>query len=256
MRIGKYNFRPTWFLSIMAVALVVVALILANWQFNRADQKRLIEHKRALNSSQDKIRLSKRDTDVDALLYRDAEVVGQYDLMQQFLLENQKYKGVPGYHVFTPFRLKGTDVWILINRGWVKQGQDRKFLPPLKAETGIVSLEGKIENVPGIGMKMGEPGQRDGVWPKRVTYIELPWIEVETKYHYLPYVLYQTKGKDFGLVRDWKQRFEAKERMTPEKHTGYAVQWLSLGLLVIIMFLVLSLKKIKQDQISGVKQGE
>jgi len=247
MQIGKYDYRPNWFLSIITVALIVVALVLANWQFNRADQKRAIEKKRVLNSSMDKIRLSKRDTDVEPILYRDVEVVGQFDLKHQMLLENQKYKGTPGYHVFTPFRLKGSDVWLLVNRGWIRQGQDRKFLPQLQGNEGLVTIEGKIEHVPGIGMKMGEPGQQDGIWPRRVTYIELPWLGKETGYHYLPYVLYQTRGEKFGLIRDWKQRFEAKERMTPEKHTGYAVQWLLLGVLVIIMYLVLSLKKTKQN---------
>ena len=256
MQIGKYEFRPSWFLGIMAVTLVIIALLLANWQFNRAEQKRAIEHKRALNESLGKIRLSQKDTDVEAFLYRDVEVMGTFDLDHQILLENQKYKGTPGYHVFTPFRLKGSDIWLLVNRGWIRQGSDRKFLPQLPGPEGVLLLQGKIEKVPGIGMKMGEPGQQDGVWPRKVTYMELPWIEKETQYHYLPYVLYLTSGKAFGLTRDWKQKFEAKERMTPEKHVGYAVQWLSLGVVVIIMFLVLSFSKTTNRSDSGEQQGE
>lgn len=251
IKLGIYEFRFRWSLFITLLILVALGLVLGFWQLDRAAEKSSIVNLRAKNAQHETTKLRSSDRNIDIMLYRDVTVSGEFMLDRQILLENQKYERKPGYHIFTPMRLQGSDTYILVARGWVKQGTDRRFIPALPGAEGVQQIHGRVERVPGVGYKAGEPGETGLLWPKRVIYIDLPWISKETGYSFLPYVVYQTAGKDFGFVRDWRQKFQAKERMTPEKHLGYALQWFSLTMLVVIMYLILSIGKSGRDPDSG-----
>jgi cytochrome oxidase assembly protein ShyY1 len=99
-----------------------------------------------------------------------------------------------------------------------------------------------VDAFPAVGMKLGEPGTQSG-WPRQLTYLDLAWLSRETGYNLLPYLVYQTSKSPDGLIRDWQQNFQSGQRMTPDKHRGYALQWYSLVVLTIIMYFVLSLKR-------------
>ena len=115
IQFGPYQFRPQWLLTILMLILVLIAISLGNWQLNRAEYKEKIEQMRELNSSRGVTRLSNssRASDAQFMLYRDVYVDGNFDLDHQLLLDNQKYRGEPGYHVFTPMRLQGGEMHIL-----------------------------------------------------------------------------------------------------------------------------------------------
>jgi len=251
IQFGSYEFRFRWSLFITLLILLPLGITLGFWQMDRAKEKDSIENLREKNTNQGMIRLGANDNDIDTMLYREVSISGEFKLSQQILLENKKYKTKPGYHIFTPMRLQDSDIYILIARGWVPQGADRRFTPALPGSQGNQKIQGRVERVPSVGLKVGEPGESGMMWPKRLTYLELSWVTKETGYKFLPYVVYQTSGEDFGLVRDWRQEFQAKERMSPEKHLGYALQWFSLAALVVIMYLILSIGKSRRDADSG-----
>jgi surfeit locus 1 family protein len=158
------------------------------------------------------------------------------------LLENRKHNGVAGYHVYTPMQLQGTDKWVMVNRGWIAQGADRSLVPPLPGSQDEITIQGRVANVPSVGIRLGEPAA-ERRWPMRVIYLDLEWLEQQTGLSLLPYVVYQTGDNPYGLQRDWHEEWYSKTSMTPEKHMGYAVQWFSMVVLVVIMFFIFSLKR-------------
>jgi len=251
IQIGQYEFIFRWSLFVVLVLLVPVGLFLASWQMDRAKEKEITEAVKLQNVAQDVLRVRPSDTNLTEMIFRDVEVDGNFVLEKQILLDNQKHNRKPGYHVFTPIRLSGSNTYILVARGWVQQGADRRFIPDLPGPENKVKIRGKAAKIPVVGMKVGEPGESGLIWPKRLTYIDLPWLEKETGFNFLPYVIYQTKGNDFGLARDWKQQLQMKNRMPPEKHIGYALQWLALTVLVVIMYLILSIKRSTREPESG-----
>ena len=54
------------------------------------------------------------------------------------MLDNQVEKGVAGYFVYTPFKLKEQDVWVLVNRGWITIGDSRDKPPRIASATGRI----------------------------------------------------------------------------------------------------------------------
>jgi len=251
IQIGQYEFQFRWSLFVVLLLLVPLGLFLATWQMDRAKEKEAIEDLKQQNVAQDVVNIRPSDNNLTKMIYRDVEVSGDLVLEKQILLDNQKHNRKPGYHVFTPLRLRGSNTYILIVRGWVQQGADRRFIPDLPGPEKVVKIQGKAAKIPVVGMKVGEPGESGMIWPKRLTYIDLHWLEKETGFSFLPYIVYQTKGNDFGLTRDWKQQFQMKNRMPPEKHMGYALQWLALTVLVVIMYLILSIKRSTRELDSG-----
>jgi surfeit locus 1 family protein len=54
----------------------------------------------------------------------------------------------------------------------------------------------------------------------------------------LPVVLEQTTKTDDGLIREWQQ-----PNFGVEKHQGYAFQWFSLAVLVLVLYFALNIKR-------------
>ena len=55
-------------------------------------------------------------------------VRGHFDVTQQFFLDNQQHEGRPGVHVITPLQIEGSQVRVLVNRGWIGWGGSRTVL--------------------------------------------------------------------------------------------------------------------------------
>ena len=70
----------------------------------------------------------------DAARFRKLEVGGEYVARPQFLLDNMLHDGVAGYHVLTALRVPGRRERVLVNRGWVPAGGDRRVLPDVEVD--------------------------------------------------------------------------------------------------------------------------
>jgi len=57
------------------------------------------------------------------------EVQGVFDDAHTILLDNRVMNGVAGYHVLSPLRIAGSELAILVNRGWLAAGRSRERIP-------------------------------------------------------------------------------------------------------------------------------
>lgn len=257
IHIGRYEFRHRWSLSVTLAILLPLGLVLGNWQMNRAEQKRLVVALYDAHASAPDMPLVGGNAEFDrqSMLFRQVSVRGQYDLDHQILLENQKYKGEPGYLVLTPLQISGSETHLLVNRGWVRQGADRRFIPDLPGPAHELHLLGRAGDAPSVGMKLGPPGASGPIWPKRLLYVDLDWLARETGYRFLPYVLNLQEGEADGMIRV-KPSTQLRTAMSPQKHMSYAVQWFSLAGLVVLMYFILSIKKSENNSDGGDDRGE
>ena len=206
------TFRPPWWGIALAVLGCAAGVALGNWQQERASQKR------ALGAAQ-----------------KMEPLRGAFDPKHTVLLDNKLYRGKPGYHVVQPLRL-ADGKHVLVNRGWAPAGATRAQLPEVRTPGGEVSLEGlRMDHLPRAYEPAGT--KREGkVWQNIPIREFAAWSGLALE----AYVIEQHSELDDGLVRDW-----SRPEAGVEKHESYALQWYSLAVLSIVLFLVLNVRRAK-----------
>ena len=120
---ARFLLRPSWLLSHLLVALLIVAMIsLGLWQLRRLDERRarndLIESRREQSVTPVDEVLSSADTSVDEARYRRVSATGTYDDDATVVVRNRTQDGVAGAWLVTPLELpSGSQVGVV--RGFV-----------------------------------------------------------------------------------------------------------------------------------------
>jgi len=96
---------------------------LGQWQQGKAERKQAAQTQLETRAQRGTIAfpatLISAPTDLDALNYAPVTVRGRFETDRQFLVDNRIYQEQAGYHVITPLRIAGSDVRLLVNRGWL-----------------------------------------------------------------------------------------------------------------------------------------
>lgn len=221
-------------MSVATVAFVVLTVLLGNWQGRRAEEK--LELARRLDDAQRSALLSIPPARVDPAGFEQRRVSarGRYVARATIFLDNKVLNGRAGYHVLTPLKIEGGDMHVLVDRGWIASG-DRRELPPVRTPDELQLVEG-VAVVP--SGRFIELAPEAGAGPLRQNLV----IAREEKRLGLvlqPLVIEQTSDAQDGLAR---------VRQAPDSgvamHQSYAMQWYSLALLAVVLYVVLNLKRI------------
>jgi surfeit locus 1 family protein len=221
---------------LLAVLLLLpVLLTLGFWQLDRAEQKRawLTNLESALQ--RETIDLNTVQLDYEALAHRRVVAHGRYDPAHQLLLDNQVRDKQPGYLVLTPLRLAGSDMAVLVDRGWVPLPPDRSQLPVVAVTAEPLVVHGVIDRGPSAGLKLGTATAESG-WPLRLQYLDFTLLDQRLPYRVLPYLVRLAPDQPQGYRRDWQPMTEKG----PAMHIGYAVQWFGLALALVVIYLVVN----------------
>jgi surfeit locus 1 family protein len=169
--------------------------------------------------------------------YRRIEVDGNYDSRHQILLDSMMHRGRPGYHVLTPLQTR--EKAILVNRGWVPANQDRAVLPDVSVAEDRRRVSGRLDLLPTPGIRTAsQPIDASTPWPRRLLFPTATEIGHELGYQPYEFQLLLDSGAEDGFVRDWRPAITG-----PERHTGYAIQWFGLALMLVIIYIFVNLKK-------------
>jgi len=206
----RFSFRPPWWATLLAAGGCAAGIALGNWQTDRAAEKRAL----AVAQVQTSLR-------------------GVFDPKHTVLLDNKLHRGRPGYHVVQPLRLAGGS-HVLVNRGWAAAGANRAQLPDIRTPAGEVVVSGvRLAHF----ARVYEPaGAKPGSKVRQNVAIEqfAAWSGLALE----RYVIEQHSAMDDGLIRDWP-----RSDVGHEKNEMYALQWYSLAVLSIALFLALNLKR-------------
>lgn len=237
MRFGSLEFKPGPFPTFITLLLLVVLLWLGFWQLNRAEEKRvfLAEHR---NDHGEAVIQLEPDLPLESLHHQPAMATGHYDPAHQFLLDNKVHEGRVGYQLLTPFRLRGSSVAVLVNRGWIPMQGGREVLPDPRVAEDQREILGRIK-IPTNAFMLGEEQPREA-WPYRVQQVDTAALQEELGYPLMPAVLLLDAQQPDGFVRDWDAL-----PFGPERNVGYSVQWFGLALALLIIYLVVNTRKIK-----------
>ena len=212
-------------LASFSIFFVIVFVFLGVWQIERAAHKEGLLQ--AFNSEQESppIRLTSQSPDWSRVF-----VDGIFDSSRQILIDNQIHKGKVGYKIFTPFRFDDNKI-VLVDRGWVAQGQSRPDLPQLN----ILEKKSRIiatVTSPEQGVLAGSE-LLTNEWPRVSQTKAVEVIASAFKEPILDIVLVLDPGSsqitEFIQIKPFA--------ITPVKHYGYAMQWFTMSIVLLGMFL-------------------
>lgn len=239
MQIGRLEFNPGRWPTLVTLVLSGALVSLGFWQLDRADQKMALLEQYG-EEDQTVLRLEADLKLATGLNYRSATVTGHYDHEHQFVLDNRTSAGRAGYEILTPFVIRDSRVAVLVNRGWVPLGQSRDRLPDVTVPEDQRSVSGRLKIPPEKVFMLGEEEPREG-WPWRIQQIRIAALSEELGRPLLPVVFLLDAEQPDGYVRQWQPVMG----FGPERNVGYAVQWFGLAITLLIIYLIVNTRRVK-----------
>lgn len=247
-KVGRWRFAPGLASTLMVLSVVPILLFLGSWQWQRFQYKTVHtknQEIRKYSLTLQEANILQKESDLQDLQGRYLQTEGQFLNQYALFVDNQRFKGQPGYKVLTPLLVvAGTPspTYVLVDRGWIPLGQSRAILPTLPPITGRVHIEGRLyQPVQGfkLPMKQANPQSHSegGDLRLRILDIDLKTLAQALGHELYPMILRLEPGDKLGFEI---LPFATQAGMPPIKHLGYAWQWFMMALTVLIYYCVIN----------------
>lgn len=245
MRMGKWQFRPTLWPTLVMLLLLVILVRLGIWQLQRADYKRALIAQYQQAGTLPPVSLNDAVTagTLRSLLrYRQVLAQGHYDGARQVLLPDMAHDDQVGYEVLTPFVLLPQQMTVLVDRGWLAADPTAKRLPDVRVGGAARQVRGVLGILPVPGIRLGAAPVPTG-WPKVMLYPRHQDLAPLFGGRLLQPVLLLDADGPNGFVRDWRPDVG----FPPVRHLAYALQWFALALALVVIWIVVNSKRVKHS---------
>ena len=214
------------------------------WQLNRLDERREfnLHTQSQLDAAVLQLDQNVLSSDLEDMEYRKVSVRGDYYFEEQVYLRNQVWVnqyGVRenGYHLLTPLKIRGTQMIVLVDRGWIPEiTRAEKY--EIKGEVAISGYI-RLSESEGFGLvhdptlTPGEEGLK--IW----NLVNLERISQQSSLEYLPvYIMLLADGDESLPYQD-----EFYLELSEGGHLGYALQWFSFAFVFVFGYLFLVFKR-------------
>ena len=211
------------FKTIVALGLVFLCLVAADWQYTRGVDRQARNNVIEERIARSPIELSSRDTVLDHNEWQRITTTGRFDSTQQILLRNRYWEGKYGYEVLTLFtNTSGEKFWV--DRGWVKAGATATTPPEVTAvPTGDVSITGRFRLDSSLprGSFFALPATGEGLVSELNAQSQL-----DTEKFYIDLL----SGSEASLTPAAPAQLPP---LSDGPHKAYALQWLFFGGLIV-----------------------
>ena len=221
----KNIFNPGKRITIFFVFFAFLFFSLGLWQIERGQAKTNL-----LDDFEKKILEKPSYINQKSQKWDRVYVEGKWDSSKQILIDNVIRRGIAGYKVLTPLRIKETDQLILVDRGWIKQNTFRDQLPDIKLIQIDEVVSGILE-IPELGLVLSDD-LVSKEWPKISQTKNLGVITNEYDENIFPMILLA----DPTLKNSLEYIKITPTNMTPIKHYGYSAQWFLMFLVLCFMY--------------------
>jgi surfeit locus 1 family protein len=92
---------------------------------------------------------------------------------------------------------------------------------------------------------LGDAEESNDGWPKVVQQPDLVRLEQVLDTRLLPVILLLDKSDEYGFVRDWRPVYG----VTPDKHRAYAMQWFTLAVVLLLIYIGVNSKRISDESL-------
>lgn len=245
--------RKWWWVTLFVIALMALFARLGFWQLDRLAQRRAANAQliAAIESAPIDLNadagtyasLSPGEVPADLANY-DAFASGHYDFDNQRVLKLQNWSGRAGVNLITPFVLDGTDLAVLVDRGWIP---DAEYAAgnDFAEGTGTQSIDGYVALTETLLRRTAE-----SVVPAD-TGIELFRVDIAAIQEGMPYTLLPfyvrltpPEGENTTLPIPVAKEVDLSEG----PHLDYAFQWFIFSFGLGIAYVVYIIRRIRMEK--------
>ncbi|MDG0992299.1 MAG: SURF1 family protein [Luminiphilus sp.] len=242
--VGPLELVFEWRLTVFTLLLFPGLLYLGAWQLDRAAEKRELAQRNA--ERQTMVALSQAElfqslsqtavatTERTALADRKVSIVGHLNPKDYLLIDNRITNGRFGYEVVA---LVATEKGrVPVNLGWIEGDSARRSLPDPNLISGEVRLAGRVY-VPAGSAYLLEAQAAPTAFPAVVQNYDaskfaLPLSQLLDE-AVLPVMVRIAAEDPHALSANW-----TVVNQSPQKHTGYAVQWFTMAAVLLLAFMI------------------
>jgi len=209
--------------SLIAIALIVLCLIAAHWQYNRGVNRHarnaMIEKHTALPV----MPLTSVSNDPSSFEWQSVTTSGSFNTEKQILLRNRYSEGVYGFEVLTLFTSDNSgQFWV--DRGWVKAGASATTAPQISpVPEGNVRILGRLRLDSSLprGSFFALPAHGAGLIAK---------LNAQSQLHTENFYIDLLSGSEKNLTPVVSAQLP---ELSDGPHMAYALQWLFFAGLII-----------------------
>jgi surfeit locus 1 family protein len=213
----------SFFKTIIALALVLLCIWAADWQYTRGVDRQARNNVIEERIARSAIDLEARDVILGNNEWQSVTTNGRFDSSQQILLRNRYWEGKYGYEVLTLFTSSsGEKFWV--DRGWVKAGATATTPPEVTSvPDSDVSITGRLRLDSSLprGSFFALPATGQGL----VSELNAQ-SQMDTEKFYIDLL----SGSDPSLTPAAPAQLPP---LSDGPHKAYALQWLFFGGLII-----------------------
>ena len=213
----------SFFKTIIALALVLLCIWAADWQYTRGVDRQARNNVIEERIARSAIDLEARDVILGNNEWQSVTTNGRFDSSQQILLRNRYWEGKYGYEVLTLFTsTSGEKFWV--DRGWVKAGATATTPPKVTSvPDSDVSITGRLRLDSSLprGSFFALPDTGQGL----VSELNAQ-SQMDTEKFYIDLL----SGSDPSLTPAAPAQLPP---LSDGPHKAYALQWLFFGGLII-----------------------
>lgn len=274
----KYNFSPK--ITFTCLVLALSMLCASHWQWKRhlwkQDLIKSLEQTLLLEPVELQNLLSSRQ-DWSSLTFRRVKISGEFDFEHEFLLRNRSLNGRNGFHIITPLKVAGSNVSVLIDRGFVALGREERDIRKAYRSNSRAELYGLLKQSvsPSFFAPPDPPSGPNHTWVDRWLRVNIEAIQKQIPYELLP-IYFETmsdpndptlpsqivkqseSGKSDVLVFTGQKQVQnfgldspditypiATYDTTPppDIHLGYVYEWAFMALLTIAIGIIMQLRR-------------
>ncbi len=244
MQTIPYRFRPRLIPTVATLLLLPLLINLGLWQAHKAEQKQTLQDIYDRRERESPLLIGAQALDAQAFRYSRVSARGRYDPAYQILLDNQMNGERAGYHVITPLQVEGHAMRVLVNRGWVPVGADRRVLPPIDTPAGVVEVRGYAVVPSGKFFELEKPKEVRNQWQTVWQNLDMQRYRNAVPFPLQPVVIrLDANNAAGGYVREWPR---PDSRI--EVHRGYALQWFGMAAVLAVFYLATTIKKTVNDK--------
>lgn len=231
-----------WWPATILILLGMAGLAqLGFWQLDRLEWRRGMNTQTTARLNAPPVAVADNTVWEDDWHDRQATARGVFDYRNQIGIKNRFYKEEAGIHLLTPMRLEGSDLILMVDRGWIPQAWVLGDWSEYDEGAGPVEVRGLLQDA-----NPYPPGSDIDVSPGSLYHREdLALLGRVLDMDVAPMFLLLQPVE--GDAPGWPRRQSKDLHLSEGNHLSYAIQWFLFSLILGVGYVLMVRKRTRQS---------